>query len=168
MFPRGFIISHCFIAYVVKCGQILYTFQKMSKVFNSSRLIVFENKMFDKCISSSTVGCFFFHIQSPLNREACQREQSQACGYCKNSAISQQHRWLSRNWAPVSPQLHFSERAQSPTHIMYTHIMHNVGYFTPLWSLWKPCQKPSKEADLCFYFSSPAPVRHMVFSLCGW
>ena len=147
MFPHDFIISHCFIASVVKHLQTLYTFEKESNVFG---LIVFENKMFYKCISS-TVGCFFFHIQSPLNQRACQREQRQACGYCKNSAISQQHWWLSRNWAPVSPQLHFSERAQFPTHIMYTHNMHNVGYFRPLWSLWKPCHKPCKEADLCFW-----------------
>lgn len=37
--------------------------------------IVFQRKMFDKCSSWSTVGCFsVFHIQSPLHLPVTQRE----------------------------------------------------------------------------------------------
>lgn len=100
---------------------------------------LWESFLKDVC-SPSTVGCFFFHTESPLNRGPCHREQSQACGYCKNPAMSQQNRSLSRNWAPVSPRLHFSERFQCPTHVQ-------VGDFRPLWSLWKPCHEISKEGS---------------------
>lgn len=92
----------------------------------------------DVC-SSSTVGCFLSRIESPLNREPCHREQSQACGYCRNPAISQQHRSLSRNWVPVSPQSDLSERSVSCTRT-------SLVYFKPL-SRWKPCHQTSGEVS---------------------
>lgn len=103
----------------------------------------------DVC-SSSTVGWFLSHIESPLNREPCHREQSQACGCCRNPAISQQHQSLSRNWVPVSPQSYFSECSVS-------HTRTSLVYFKPLWSRWKP------RAKFCLFCTSAAPVRHMMF-----
>lgn len=137
-------ISHSFTASVVKTCKY------------STCQISARKTHRTKCSSSTA-----FHIESPLNREPCRGEQSQACGCCKNSAISQRHRSLSRNWAPVSLRLHFSQR-------LHTHVYKLVAVgHSDL------CENPvtrllRREADLCFSCDSSAPVRHMMFSRRGW
>lgn len=52
------------------------------------------------------------------NQHACEGKQNQPCGFCTNSAMTQQHTSLSRNWAPVDSQLLLSKRSLSPTQML--------------------------------------------------